>query len=89
MMKYWKSLTTTIAVGAIASIGATPTNASTILSFSQQGIAADFTATRAGSVTTLNATDLLVDIGGFFAGGTPINGVYFDFNATNVGAALN
>ncbi len=84
-----KSLATVLAAGALSTlVAAGPAHAATILSFGQQGVGSDFVATRAGSVTTLTATDLLVDITGFFAGGTPINGVFFDFNATSTGAAI-
>lgn len=85
-----KSLATALSAVACASLlSVAAADASTILSFSQEGTGTDFTAVRSGSTTTLAATDLLVDIGGFFAGGTPINGVFFDFLATSVGPAAN
>ena len=90
MMTHRNSLATVLTAGALFSlVAAGPAHATTILAFSQAGVAADFTATRVGSTTTLAANDLLVNISGFFAGGTPINGVFFDFNATNTGAAVN
>jgi hypothetical protein len=63
-------------------------NAATILVFGQQGETLTMTGTNDGAgTTTITGEDILVDISGFFAGGTPILGVYFNFTATSDGAA--
>ncbi len=63
-------------------------HAATILTFSQQGTALNISADNDGAgTTTITGTDILVDISGFFAGGTPILGVTFNFEATSDGAA--
>jgi hypothetical protein len=90
--KFMKRMLASVALVGMAVLGFSPSaSAATILVFGQEGLSTNFTATNngAGTTTTLTASDLLVDISGFFAGGTPINGVYFDFSATSVGAATN
>jgi hypothetical protein len=63
-------------------------NAATILVFGQQGEALTMEGVNDGAgTTTITADDVLVDVTGFFAGGTPILGVYFNFTATNTDAA--
>ena len=63
-------------------------SAATILSFSQEGTTNTVFGVNDGlGNTTITGVDVLVDISAYFNGGTPINGAYFNFTATNSGPA--
>jgi PEP-CTERM motif len=74
---------------AIVGMAAQSASAATILVFGQESQSNTTVGVNdnLGS-TTITNTDTLVDITSFFAGGTPILGVYFNFTATSTDAAV-
>jgi hypothetical protein len=91
MMSQSKKILVTVAMAAVAAVvGTRPASAATILVFGQEGLSTTFTATdHANNTTTLTASNILVDISGFFGGGTPINGAFFNFTGSSVGSATH
>jgi len=78
-----------LATAAIVVLGmAQAANAGTILVFGQEGTTnTTFGVNNGAGSTTITNTDTLVDLTGFFGAPTPINGVFFNFTATNTTAA--